>query len=130
MTDGVPQIGDIIWCNIGPVTGTEQDGYRPFLVLSQQRRNNRKTPHQERIKTRYKRPTWLKTATLAADAPTGQNRSKRISSNEQTHQPRRERRGDGYLLNQKPEADKCADRRVAAVFQSCIGLFGKYQNIG
>lgn len=32
--EGVPQIGEVLWCNIGPVKGTEQDGYRPFIVLS------------------------------------------------------------------------------------------------
>jgi mRNA interferase MazF len=31
----VPEAGDIIWLNIGPKKGAEQDGFRPVLVISE-----------------------------------------------------------------------------------------------
>jgi mRNA interferase MazF len=34
MIGNIPEAGDIIRLNIGPRKGTEQDGYRPFLVLT------------------------------------------------------------------------------------------------
>ncbi|WP_017922588.1 type II toxin-antitoxin system PemK/MazF family toxin [Burkholderia glumae] len=34
MVNEVPEAGDIIWLSIGPKKGTEQDGFRPVLVMS------------------------------------------------------------------------------------------------
>jgi mRNA interferase MazF len=34
MIDNIPEAGDIIRLSIGPSKGTEQDGYRPFLILT------------------------------------------------------------------------------------------------
>lgn len=34
MIDNIPEAGDIIRLSIRPGKGTEQDGYRPFLVLT------------------------------------------------------------------------------------------------
>lgn len=34
MKNGTPEAGDILWLNVGPGAGNEQDGYRPALVLT------------------------------------------------------------------------------------------------
>lgn len=34
MKNGTPDAGDILWLNVGPGAGSEQDGYRPVLVLT------------------------------------------------------------------------------------------------
>ncbi|WP_322048989.1 type II toxin-antitoxin system PemK/MazF family toxin [Paraburkholderia sp. J67] len=34
MNNGIPDAGDILWLNVGPSAGNEQDGYRPALVLT------------------------------------------------------------------------------------------------
>ncbi len=34
MKNGIPDAGDIIWLDVGPGAGNEQDGYRPALVLT------------------------------------------------------------------------------------------------
>jgi mRNA interferase MazF len=34
MKNGTPDAGDILWLNVGPSVGSEQDGYRPALVLT------------------------------------------------------------------------------------------------
>jgi mRNA interferase MazF len=34
MKNGTPDAGDIVWLNVGPSAGNEQDGYRPALVLT------------------------------------------------------------------------------------------------
>lgn len=34
MKNGTPDAGDIVWLNVGPSVGNEQDGFRPALVLS------------------------------------------------------------------------------------------------
>ncbi|WP_322787960.1 type II toxin-antitoxin system PemK/MazF family toxin [Paraburkholderia nodosa] len=34
MKNGTPEAGDILWLNVGPGAGSEQDGYRPALVLT------------------------------------------------------------------------------------------------
>ena len=34
MKNGTPDAGDILWLNVGPAAGNEQDGYRPALVLT------------------------------------------------------------------------------------------------
>ena len=34
MKNGIPDTGDIVWLNVGPGAGNEQDGYRPALVLT------------------------------------------------------------------------------------------------
>ena len=35
MHNGIPEAGDILWLEIGPARGNEQDGYRPVLVLTE-----------------------------------------------------------------------------------------------
>jgi mRNA interferase MazF len=34
MKNGIPEAGDIVWLHIGPSKGSEQDGYRPVVVIS------------------------------------------------------------------------------------------------
>lgn len=34
MKNATPRAGDIVWLNVGPSVGNEQDGYRPVLVLT------------------------------------------------------------------------------------------------
>lgn len=34
MKNGMPDAGDIVWLNVGPSVGNEQNGFRPALVLT------------------------------------------------------------------------------------------------
>lgn len=34
MKNGIPDAGDIVWLNVSPSVGNEQDGFRPTLVLT------------------------------------------------------------------------------------------------